>query len=104
SVLRPSGFGGFPAPSFQPLLKGRNHDERPDMRVQNQTSASSTAKWAAQRPSSKSFSWGERSRLYCSIASATVCFVRLFFSSKVAAGRPLTNRQRSSASCVSSLL
>ena len=41
---------------------------------------------------SKSFSLGLRSRLYCSNASSTVCFVRLFFSSKVATGRPLMNR------------
>lgn len=48
---------------------------------------------------SKSFSLGLRSRLYCSNASSTVCFVRLFFSSKVATGRPLTNRARSRAIC-----
>ncbi len=24
--MRPSGFGGLPAPSFQPWLKGRNHE------------------------------------------------------------------------------
>src|SRR5690349_296166 len=102
AVLSPSGFGGLPAPSFQPLLNGRNQEERPLNSVQNQTSASSTAKWAAQRPFSKSLSRGERSRLYCSIASATVCLVRLFFSSKVAIGSPLTKRQTSSEFCVSS--
>ena len=57
-----------------------------------------------QRPNSKSFSRGSRSRLYCSTASSTVCLVRLFFSSKVATGRPLMNRPRSSARCVSSRL
>ena len=55
-------------------------------------------------PSSKSFSRGLRSRLYCSTASSTVCFVRLFFSSKVATGRPLMNRPRSNASCALSRL
>ena len=43
-------------------------------------------------------------RLYCSTASSTVCLVRLFFSSKVATGSPLTNRHRSNASCALSLL
>jgi hypothetical protein len=42
--------------------------------------------------------------LYCSTASSTVCLVRLFFSSKVAIGRPLMNRHRSSARRVSSML
>ena len=27
--MSPSGFGGLPAPSFQPLLKGRNQDALP---------------------------------------------------------------------------
>ena len=47
---------------------------------------------------------GLRSRRYCSTASSTVCLVRLFFSSKVAMGRPLMNRPRSSARRVSSTL
>ena len=37
-------------------------------------------------------------------ASSTVCLVRLFFSSKVAIGRPLMKSARSSARCVSSRL
>ena len=85
-------------------LNGRNHDALPFSCVQKRTSPSSTAKCATQRPSSNSFSRGSRSRLYCSTASSTVCLVRLFFSSNVATGRPLTKRQRSSASCVSSPL
>ena len=72
----------------------------PGDRVQNRTSWSSTAKCAMHRPSSNNFSRGSRSRLYCSIASSTVCLVRLFFSSKVAIGRPLTNSARSSAFCL----
>ena len=44
SVFRPAGFGGFPAPSSQPRLKGRNHDALPVSLVQNSTSESSTAK------------------------------------------------------------
>jgi hypothetical protein len=27
--LRPFGLGGLPAPSFQPWLKGRNHEALP---------------------------------------------------------------------------
>ena len=54
--------------------------------VQKRTSFSSTAKCATHRPNSKSFSRGLRSLLYCSTASLTVCFVRLFFSSKVKTG------------------
>src|SRR5439155_24469036 len=85
---------GLPAPSFQPRLKGRNHEFLPFRCVQNRT----------YRPNSKTFSRGSRSRLYCSTASSTVCFVRLFFSSKVAIGRPLMKIPRSSARCVSSRL
>ncbi len=55
---RPLGLGGFPAPSFQPRLKGRNQEAFPLRWVQKWTSFSSTAKWAAQRPNSKSFSRG----------------------------------------------
>mgnify|MGYP000090093156 CR=1 FL=1 len=65
--------------------------------VHMRTSASSTAKCTTQRPNSNSRSRGLRSRRYCSTASSTVCLVRLFFSSKVAIGRPLMNRHRSSA-------
>ena len=100
----PLGFGGFPAPSFHPRLNGRNHDAFPRRCVQKRTSLSSTAKWATQRPSSNSFSRGLRSFLYCSTASAAVCFVRPFLSSKVKTGRPLMNSPMSSARCVSSRL
>ena len=58
SALSPSGFGGLPAPSFHPRLKGRNHDALPLRCVQKRTSFSSTAKCATQRPNSKSFSRG----------------------------------------------
>ena len=57
--------GGLPAPSFQPRLKGRNHEALPFRCVQKRTSWSSTAKCTTQRPNSKSFSRGSRSRLYC---------------------------------------
>ena len=33
--MRPSEFGGLPAPSFQPWLKGRNHELLPLRSVQN---------------------------------------------------------------------
>ncbi len=33
--MSPSGFGGLPAPSFQPLLNGRNHESLPVSCVQN---------------------------------------------------------------------
>ena len=36
--MSPSGFGGLPAPSFQPWLNGRNHDALPLRCVQNRTS------------------------------------------------------------------
>ena len=36
--MRPSGFGGLPAPSFQPWLNGRNHDALPFRCVQKRTS------------------------------------------------------------------
>ena len=49
---------GTPSPPFHPRLKGRNHDSLPLRWVQKRTSCSSTAKWARQRPSSKSFSLG----------------------------------------------
>ena len=62
--------GGLPAPSFQPRLKGRNQEALPLRWVQNRTSLSSTAKWATQRPNSKSFSRGLRSFLYCQTASS----------------------------------
>lgn len=52
--------------------------------VQKRTSWSSTAKWTMHRPNWKSSSRASRSLLYCSTASPTVCFVSLFFSSKVA--------------------
>ena len=65
--------------------------------AEHRTCVSSTAKWTTQRPNSNSISRGSRSRLYCSTASSTVCLVRLFFSSKVATGRPLMNSARSSA-------
>ena len=57
-----------------------------------------------EEKNSKSRSRGSRSRRYCSTASSTVCLVRLFFSSKVAMGRPLMNKPRSSARRVSSVL
>ena len=44
----------MPAPSFQPLLNGRNHELLPFRCVQKRTSASSTAKCAMQRPNSNS--------------------------------------------------
>ena len=100
----PLGLGGLPAPSFQPRLKGRNHDALPRRWVQKRTSASSTAKCATQRPSSNSFSRGLRSFRYCWTASSTVCLVRLFLSSKVTTGRPLMKSAMSSARCVSSRL
>ena len=74
--MSPFGLGGLPAPSFQPRLKGRNHDALPFRCVQKRTSCSSTAKWATQRPNAKSFSRGLRSRRYCQTASLTVCLVR----------------------------
>ena len=36
--MRPIGFGGLPAPSFQPWLNGRNQESLPSSRVQNRTS------------------------------------------------------------------
>ena len=96
-AFSPAGFGGLPAPSFQPLLNGRNHESLPRSSVVIRTSASSTAKWTMQRPKLNSSSCGSRSRWYCNTASATVCLVRLFFSSKVAIGRPLMKMHRSSA-------
>src|SRR5439155_5753168 len=103
-VFRPKELGGLPAPSSYPWLNGRNSDSLPFNSVQNFTSWSSTAKWTRQRPKRKRGSRGSRSRLYCCTASSTVCLVRRFFSSKVETGRPLTNRQRSNASFVASLL
>ena len=67
--MSPFGLGGLPAPSFQPWLKGRNHDALPLRCVQKRTSCSSTAKCTTQRPNSKSFSRGSRSRWYCWTAS-----------------------------------
>ena len=95
--MRPSGLTGLPAPPSLPLLNGRNQDAFPLSSAQKRTCWSSTAKWAMHRPSLNRSSRGSRSRLYCSSASATVCLVRLFFSSKVATGRPFMNSARSRA-------
>src|SRR6266699_6939216 len=89
SVFSPLGLGGLPAPSLYPLLNGRNHDASPVSSVQKRNSWSSTAKCTTQRPNWNNNSRGSRSRLYCCTASSTVCFVKLFFSSNVATGRPL---------------
>ena len=99
-----AGFGGSPAPSFQPRLNGRNHESPPARCVEKRASFSSTAKWATHRPNSKSLSRGLRSFRYCLTASSTVCFVRLFFNSKVKTGSPLMKSAMSSARWVSSRL
>ena len=49
-------------------------------------------------------SHGSRSRWYCATASATVCLVRLFFSSNVATGSPFMKSAILSARCASARL
>jgi hypothetical protein len=44
SVFSPSGFGGLPALSFQPILNGKNHDDLFFSWVHIITAWSSTAK------------------------------------------------------------
>ena len=61
--LQPVRVGRVAAPSFQPLLKGRNQDALPRQLGAHLDLLSSTAKWTMQRFGWKSSSRGSRSRL-----------------------------------------